>query len=51
MLERKAMLNHSYRISMTQANSWIAEGNFTKVLVLRVYQKPEALKQTNGSLQ
>ena len=41
----------NYRISMTQGNCRISEWSPCEVPVSRDYQKPEALYQTNKSLQ
>lgn len=43
--------NQSHRISMILGNNKISERNLSHGLVLMVWQKPEALSQTNNSLQ
>jgi hypothetical protein len=39
------------RISMTKVNSKVSKGSLSEGLVLRVWQKPEALNQSNNSFQ
>lgn len=46
-VKRLVLQNHSRRISKTQGNS----KNFGEGPVLIVYPKPEALNQTNNSMQ
>lgn len=43
--------NQSHRISMTQAKCRILKRSFSECPVFMVYQKPEALKLPNNTLQ
>ena len=50
-VEELVLQNQSHRISMILGNNKISERNLSHGLVLMVWQKPEALSQTNNSLQ